>query len=145
MPRLENGISKGHLQVEIDRNLPKQGAGKIALVADDTALLRERLVGAFLSDGFETFSAKNGKEAIEVVSKIKPHIIVLDLSMPVMNGLEAASQLRRSFPKTPIILSTLYAGALSNKDAYNAGISVVLPKTAPFPLLIENARELMEE
>lgn len=129
--------------MEFDHNLPKHSAGKIALIVDDTVMLRDRMVGAFLSDGFETFSAENGKEAIEVASQINPSVIVLDLSMPVMNGLEAASQLRISFPKTPIILSTLYAGTLSNRDAYNAGISLVLPKTAPFALLIAKAHELM--
>jgi CheY-like chemotaxis protein len=129
--------------VEIDHNLPKRGAGKIALIADDTAALRERIVGAFLSDGFETFSAENGQEAIEVASKIKPNVVVLDLSMPVMNGLEAASRLRKSFPKTPIILSTLYASTLSKKDAHKAGISLVLPKTAPFPFLLDKVHELM--
>ena len=121
----------------------KRGIGKIALVADDTRLIRDRVVGAFLADGFETIGVENGSEAIEVALKTTPHIIVLDLSMPVMNGLEAAFELRRSFPKIPIILSTLYAGTLSKKDASRAGITAVLPKSTSLLALIDKAHELM--
>ena len=121
----------------------KRGVGKIALVADDTRLIRDRVVGAFLADGFETIGVDNGEEALEAAFRTTPNIIVLDLSMPVMNGLEAAFELRRSFPKTPIILSTLYAGTLSKKDALKAGITVVLPKSTSLLALIEKAHELM--
>jgi CheY-like chemotaxis protein len=67
----------------------------------------------------------------------------LDFSMPVMNGLEAASKLRGIFPKTPIILFSLYADTLSAKDAFDAGVSLVLAKTAPLSTLIDKGHELM--
>jgi DNA-binding NarL/FixJ family response regulator len=64
--------------------------------------------------------------------------------MPVMNGLEAATKLREIFPKTPIILFTLYADSLSPKDAAKAGVDLVVLKTTPLPALIEKAIELMD-
>ena len=64
--------------------------------------------------------------------------------MPVMNGLEAASELRKIFPKTPIILFTLYADSLSPKDAAKAGVDLVLLKTTSLSTLIEKAIALME-
>ena len=122
----------------------RRGTGKTALVVDDNASIRKTLVAAFLSDGFTACAqAADGKQGVELAKEIRPDIISLDLSMPVMNGLQAASQLRRIFPSTPIILFSLYAETLSARDASNAGVSVVLSKTAPLSALLDKAHELM--
>ena len=86
---------------------------------------------------------QNGKEAVEAAKQIKPDVITLDLSMPVMNGLRAAPELRRVFPTTPIILFTLYGDSLSKTTASEAGVSLVLPKTVPLSTLIDTAHQLM--
>jgi len=97
-----------------------------------------------LSDGFKTCAeAENGKEAIEVAKQFKPDVITLDLSMPVMNGLTAASEVRRVFPRTPIILLTLYGNSLPKTAASRAGVNRVLPKTVRLSTLIDSAHELM--
>jgi len=130
--------------VEIETDPKKRGVGKTVLVVDDSAVIRKLLAAAFLSDGFKTCGeAENGKEAIEVAKQIKPDVITLDLSMPVMNGLRAASELRMLFPTTPIILFTLYGDSLSKTTASEAGVSLVLPKTVPLSTLIDTAYELM--
>jgi CheY-like chemotaxis protein len=122
----------------------KRGAGKTVLVADDNAAIRKMLVSAFLSDGFKTCGeAENGKEAVKLAQQIKPDVITLDLSMPVMNGITAASELRRVFPATPIILFTLYGDSVSKTAASEAGVSLVLQKTVPLSVLIDHAHELM--
>jgi CheY-like chemotaxis protein len=122
----------------------KRRLGKTALVADDNALVRTVLVAAFLSGGFKTCGeAENGEQAIRIAKHIKPDVIVLDLSMPVMNGLDAASKLRKIFPKTPIILFSLYANSLSKEDASRAGVSLVLPKSVPPSELVNKAKKLM--
>jgi two-component system autoinducer 1 sensor kinase/phosphatase LuxN len=73
---------------------------------------------AFLSDGFKTcIEAENGKEAIGVAKQNKPDVIVLDLSMPVMNGLQSAPELRKVLPQTPIIL-LLYTGRVCHKQKH---------------------------
>jgi two-component system, chemotaxis family, chemotaxis protein CheY len=130
--------------VEIESDPKKRGAGKTVLVVDDSAVIRKLLAAAFLSDGFKTCGeAENGKQAIEVAKQIKPDVITLDLSMPVMNGLRAASELRRVFPATPIILFTLYGDSLSKTTASEAGVSLVLPKTVALSTLIDTAHDLM--
>jgi CheY-like chemotaxis protein len=130
--------------VEIDIDPEKRGIGKTVLVVDDSPAIRKRLAAAFLSDGFKTCAeAKDGREAIELARQIVPDVITLDLSMPRMNGLEAASELRKIFPNTPIILFTLYGETLSNMDACKSAVSLVLSKTAPLSTLIEKAHELM--
>jgi CheY-like chemotaxis protein len=102
--------------VEVATDPKKHGVGKTVLVVDDSEFLRKSIEHAFLSDGFKTcVEAENGQEAIEVAKKCQPDLIILDLSMPVMNGLEAAPILRRMFPKIPIFLFTLYADAV-NKE-----------------------------
>jgi DNA-binding NarL/FixJ family response regulator len=131
--------------VEVERDPEKQGVGKIVLVVDDSALIRKMLGAAFLSVGFATCGeAESGEEGIEVAKQIKPDVIILDLSMPVMNGLEAAPQLRKLFPKTPIILYTLYDGdPLLDVAASQAGVTLIVPKTAPVSTLIDKAHELI--
>ena len=69
-------------------NPQKPDIGVTVLVVDDNSAIRKMLATAFLSDGFTTCTeAENGKEAIELAKQNKPDVIVLDLSMPVMNGL----------------------------------------------------------
>jgi CheY-like chemotaxis protein len=102
------------------------------------------LASAFLSDGFEfCIEAENGKEGIEAARQRKIDLIILDLSMPVMNGLQAAPELRMLLPHTPIILFTLYADSLPHKDTAAAGVTIVLAKGTPLLLIVEKAHELM--
>jgi two-component system chemotaxis response regulator CheY len=130
--------------MDIGRGGEKWGAGKTVLIADDDPRIRKMIVSTFLSAGFQTCGeAKNGSEAIEIAMQIKPDVITLDLSMPVMNGLKAASELRKIFPKTPVILFTLFADSLSERDISKAGVSSVLLKTAPLSMLLDKAHELL--
>jgi CheY-like chemotaxis protein len=132
------------MERETDPNKP--GIGKTVLVVDDNAAIRKMLATAFLSDGFKTcIEAENGKEAIDVAKQNKPDIIVLDLSMPVMNGLQSAPELRKLLPQTPIILFSLYGESLSQTAASKSGISLVLEKTVPLSMLIEKAHQLIGE
>ena len=119
---------------------------KTVLVVDDNAAIRKTLATAFLSDGFKTcIEAENGKEAIDVAKQNKPDVIVLDLSMPVMNGLLSAPELRKLLPQTPIILFTLYGQNLSQTEASKLGINLVLEKTEPLATLIEKLHQLMAD
>ena len=130
--------------MEIDIDPRKRGVGKTVLVVDDNSAIRKKLATAFLSDGFKTCAeANDGREAIELAQRIKPDVITLDLSMPRMNGLQAASELRKVFPNMAIILFTLYGETLSKTEVSKNGISLVLSKTEPLSTLIEKAHELM--
>lgn len=130
--------------MEIESDPRKRGVGKVALVVDDNAAIREMLADAFLSDGFKTCGeAANGREAIALAEQLNPDVIVLDLSMPVMNGLSAAAVLRKIFPRTPIVLFTLYGSEVSTAAASAAGVNLVLQKTEPLPTVIEKVHKLM--
>lgn len=130
--------------MKIHKDITKRGVGKKALVVDDNASIRKMVISAFLSNGFEQCAeAENGKEGIEAARRLKPDVITLDLSMPVMNGLEAAPELRKILPNTPIILFTMYGDARLQAEASKAGITLVLPKTVPLSMLLDKAHEVM--
>lgn len=81
------------------------------IIADDEPFVREGLkemipweeLGYSLEGAF-----KNGKEAVDAVEKISPDVVILDIQMPVMNGLEAALEIRRKWPDIIVILLTAY-------------------------------------
>ena len=81
------------------------------LVADDNAAVRSALCRMFdLEEDYDICAeASNGEEAIALALKHKPDLIILDLSMPVMNGLDSARELKRIMPHIPIILFTQHA------------------------------------
>jgi DNA-binding NarL/FixJ family response regulator len=89
---------------------------KTILVADDNPAIRKILCRLFetVEDYDVCAEAENGKQAIDLALRHKPDLIILDLSMPVMNGLEAAHELKKLMPEIPIILFTQHAD-LSNR------------------------------
>jgi two-component system, chemotaxis family, chemotaxis protein CheY len=136
--------SENEVWVKVEKDLNKTGAGKTVLVVDDNPAIRKTLAGAFLSDSFKTCGeAENGKEAIELAQRIKPDVITLDLSMPVMNGVEAAPRLRKLFPNTPIILLTLYADDFLKASVSTLGVDLLLSKTESLITIIRKAHDLM--
>jgi two-component system, NarL family, response regulator NreC len=84
---------------------------KSVLIADDNAFVRQRLGELFSREpDFEVCAvAENGRKAIEEALKLNPDLILLDLSMPVMNGLDAARALKRLLPEVPIVCSAYIA------------------------------------
>jgi CheY-like chemotaxis protein len=130
--------------VKVATDLKMHGEGKTVLIVDDSEVLRKTIEKAFLSDGFKTcVEAANGEEAIEVAKKCQPDLIILDLSMPVMNGLQAAPILRSMFPKIPIFLYSFYADVVSEHLAAMAGISLIVSKDEPLSNVVNKAHEMM--
>ena len=84
---------------------------KTILVADDNPLIRKMLCELFSAEGEYDVCAEstNGQDAVELAVKHRPALIVLDLSMPVLNGVEAARELKKIMPEVPIILFTQHA------------------------------------
>jgi CheY-like chemotaxis protein len=104
---------------------------KKILIADDNPHLRKALCRLFENHAFLEICAEavNGREAVEKAIQLKPDLIILDLSMPVMNGLEAARILNELMPNVPKILFTLHAQALMTTDLKSAGIDRVVSKS----------------
>jgi DNA-binding NarL/FixJ family response regulator len=116
---------------------------KNILIVDDNDLLRTSL-NVLLTGHFEDVSfveAANGKDAIEKARANPPDLIILDLAMPVMNGLSAAPILKGLAPRAPILLFTLYANEL--RDPYQFGVDVVVPKAKGADTFLNAVRELL--
>jgi DNA-binding NarL/FixJ family response regulator len=77
--------------------------------------------------------AENGKVAVEKVQELRPDVVILDLQMPVMNGLEAAREIATIAPLTPMVVLTLHAHEELVNKAKAAGITEVLSKADAIP------------
>jgi two-component system, response regulator, stage 0 sporulation protein F len=80
------------------------------LVVEDEEGLRLFYEEELKSEGYEVITARNGKEAIRQVEEGSPDLIILDIVMPVMDGMEALSRILRKDRKIPIILNSSYTG-----------------------------------
>jgi DNA-binding NarL/FixJ family response regulator len=114
------------------------------LLVDDNAVIRHMLRTAIEErSDWEVGEAQNGRDAIDKARESKPDLIVLDLSMPVMNGLEAAPVLKRMLPAVPIILFTLHDNKTLEREALALGVSAVVSKAASMKALIDQAKDLL--
>lgn len=118
---------------------------KTILVADDSPTVR-KVTRLFLETQLDLEvcgEAVDGVDAIEKAKELKPDLIVLDLAMPEMNGVEAASVIKGIMPKTPIILFTLYRETIGDALASAVGIDAVLSKPEGGWKLLECVRTLL--
>jgi len=115
------------------------------LLVDDSAIMRSMVRSLFESQpGFEVSGeAENGQEAIEKAATLKPDLIILDLAMPVMTGLDAAPVLRKMLPATLLILFTVHEGREVAKPGLAAGIHAVVSKIQAAATLITQAQALL--
>ena len=98
------------------------------LVADDHKIIRGFVRSMFEARGFEVSDAENGAQAVEKAQELHPDLVVLDLSMPVMNGLEAARKLKVTMPSLPLLMFTNHIGSILEHEATAAGITAVVSK-----------------
>jgi chemotaxis response regulator CheB len=120
-------------------------ARKSVLLVDDSAHIRQALCELFKREGdFEGCGeAENGKDAIKKAQDLCPDLIVLDLSMPVMNGFDAARVLKRLMPTVPLIIYSAFGHRLAENQARLIGISEVVSKSEHASVLIHKARGLL--
>jgi CheY-like chemotaxis protein len=108
------------------------GMTRRILIVDDSDHLRKALRAALEAKlGVTCTEATNGRDAVNRAQELHADLIVLDLSMPVMNGLEAAPHLKRLLPAVPIVMFTTFSGDGMLALALAAGISAVIGKESP--------------
>jgi two-component system, NarL family, response regulator NreC len=101
------------------------------LIVDDNALLRSLLRTCIEKDPEWKVcgEAENGKIAIAKVQELQPDVVILDLQMPVMNGLEAARRIHEFAPQTTMLMFTIHSSPQLVQAAQAAGIKEVISKT----------------
>jgi DNA-binding NarL/FixJ family response regulator len=101
------------------------------LIVDDSSSIR-RLLRFFIehhTDWQVCGEAENGQIAVKKVTELKPHAVILDLSMPVMNGLQAAREITRIAPNVQMVMFTMHTSDQLRRDAEAAGIKAVISKS----------------
>lgn len=83
-------------------------AGKKLLIVDDQFGIRALLIEVFKNEGYKTFQAENGKTALEIVNKEHPDMVLLDMKIPGMDGLEILKRIKQTAPDTKVIMMTAY-------------------------------------
>lgn len=101
----------------------------LVMIVDDHAVIRRMVREAFEAEALEVLDAVNGAEGVQKAQEVKPGLIILDLSMPVMNGLEAARELQVLMPQVPLLMFTNNAAGVVEHEARSAGISAVISKS----------------
>jgi len=102
------------------------------IVADDQGLVREGLMTllAAAADIEPVAAAVNGEEAVSLAARHRPHVVLMDLRMPVLDGVEATRRIRAAQPDTEVVVLTTHADEASILDALNAGARGYLTKDA---------------
>jgi len=119
---------------------------KLILVVDDNPDLTELLQIALEFFGYEAIAAKNGAEAVEIAHSKLPDLIVMDMFMPVMNGIQATSLIRMN-PKTkdiPIIAATANAAQGDRDRCLAAGCNEYLSKPFSNQRLVTLIEEILK-
>jgi signal transduction histidine kinase/DNA-binding NarL/FixJ family response regulator len=121
------------------------GERKRVLVADDTVGNTALLVSLLEPLGFELFTAQNGQEALQLVSEQQPDLVVLDLVMPEMDGLEFATRLRQNsgFAATKIIGASATVTDIACKDAFVAACDAFVAKPIRIHELLDKIGTLL--
>lgn len=99
----------------------------VILVAEDNES-NYTLIYTLLHKDYEVIHAKNGKEAVEMMYKQPANLILMDIKMPEMNGIEALKEIRKKFPRVPVIMQTAYAFDADREEAKKAGCNGFITK-----------------
>jgi DNA-binding response OmpR family regulator len=119
---------------------------KQILVAEDDPLLRHLVCEVFRRRGFSVVETESGEEALDAVEKEMPDLLILDLNLPGISGLEVSQTIHERHPSdsSPVIL---LSGAITEPKGADpeTGVSAYLPKTIRSLELVAKARALLEE
>ena len=120
-----------------------EAAGVRVLVADDTAHVRRVVVEMLTLDGFDIVGeAANGEEAVRLTLDLEPHVVVMDLQMPLVDGLEATRQIRAVRPAQQVVLYTAYLDDAVETAAREVGVALCLGKVEGLPRLQQELSRL---
>jgi DNA-binding NarL/FixJ family response regulator len=113
------------------------------LLADDHALIRQGIKELLQKQGFEVVGeASNGQEALLLAEKVQPEIAIVDIGMPVLNGVDTAREMNKASPKTKVILLTQHAESQYVAGALRAGVKGYVLKSQASDDLVHAIREV---
>jgi len=116
------------------------------ILADDHAIIREGLRPLLEKEhGLKVVGeAANGREALQLVHELKPNVAIMDITMPDMNGIEAARRIAKEAPETKVIGLSVHSDSQYVAQMIKAGAKGYLPKSCAFQELAAAIRAVME-
>ena len=118
---------------------------KRILIVEDEASVRKAIRTFIESHSqFDICEAADGEEAIKKAHTLKPDLVVLDLNLPIANGIEVAARLNVSMPKTPVVIFTMFEHLLGKPLAKILGIAAVVPKSDGVGKLLGRIEALLD-
>ena len=124
-----------------------EAADKVAhpirlLLVDDHRMLRESLRRAMEDNGFDVVGeAPDGAEAVRLAEELRPDVILMDVTMPVLDGVEATRQVRDRVPGTQVVILTMHADREVLVDAIRAGAAGYLVKDCSTEEVVDTVRK----
>lgn len=116
----------------------------LLLVVEDNQMNADMLMRRLKRIGFDSAWARDGNEAIEMAERLAPSLILMDLSLPVMDGYEASRRIKASLmSNTPIIALTAHALTEDHQKALDAGCDDYETKPVNFDQLVEKIRRYL--
>jgi len=114
------------------------------LLADDHQIVRDGMKIFLQREGFKVNAeAQNGQEAVSLALKLRPEVVVLDITMPVLNGLNAACEILRNAPATKVILLTMYDHSEYAVESLRLGVKGFVTKMHAAKDLVQAIRQVM--
>lgn len=111
---------------------------KRVLIVDDHELVRDGLRGALEAAGYDVAGeAEDGLQAVELGMRLRPDVVLLDVSMPLLDGIEAARRLRGQVPEARVVVLTMHAEPRLVSEAVAAGVAGYLLKDSPLSAVID--------
>lgn len=114
------------------------------LIVDDDQLIRDGLKTMIrLEDGFTSVdTVSNGQEALDYCINHHPDVVVMDIRMPIMDGVIATKEIKKLFPTLKIVILTTFNDIEYLREAVKAGVEGYILKTKPIDQIIENIRSV---
>lgn len=117
--------------------------GQTLLIAEDDRAVRESLVRALQLEGYRAVAVGNGAEALEATARDQPDLILLDISMPIVDGLTVCKVLRADGNKVPVLMLTARTEIPDRVAGLDAGADDYLPKPFDLDELLARVRALL--
>ena len=115
------------------------------LIADDHEVVRKGVRSLLESQDDQNITeASNGKEAVDIASEMSPDLVVLDVTMPILDGLSAAKQIKKALPRVPIVILSIHNGPEMMRATQRAGADAFVTKSDLGSVLLKAVEAVMQ-
>lgn len=113
------------------------------MIVDDSLFIRGRVARMLMRRGYEVTTAEDGLEAVTLYEQLKPDVVVMDITMPRMQGLEALAELRRLDPQAKVIMLTALDQPAAAVKAVQLGAKEFLAKPVDIQKLVDTLERVL--